>query len=51
MTSLPSGWKNMTAVRVVVRRFRSPDADLDRYVPDDPEDVGLLVQMMVGPVP
>jgi Immunity protein 8 len=36
-------------VRAVVRRFHSPDADLDRYLPDDPEDVGLLVQMMVGP--
>jgi hypothetical protein len=36
-------------VRAVVRRFHSPDADLDRYVPDDPEDVGLLVQLMVGP--
>jgi Immunity protein 8 len=36
-------------VRAIVRRFHSPDADLDRYVPDDPQDVGLLVQMMVGP--
>lgn len=32
-----------------VRRFHSPDADLNRYVPDDPEDVGLLVQIMAGP--
>jgi hypothetical protein len=37
------------AMRAVVRRFHSPDADLDRYVPDDREDVGLLVQMLVGP--
>ena len=36
-------------MRAVVHRFHSPDADLDRYVLDDPEDVGLLVQMMVAP--
>lgn len=36
-------------MRAVVHRFHSPDADLDRYVPDDAEDVGLLVQMMAGP--
>lgn len=36
-------------MRAVVRRFHSPDADLESYVPDDPEDVGLLVQLMVGP--
>jgi Immunity protein 8 len=37
------------AVRAGVRRFHSPDAELDFYVPEDSEDVGLLVQMMVGP--
>jgi hypothetical protein len=36
-------------VRAVVRGFHSPDGDLDRYVPGDPEDVGLLVQVMAGP--
>lgn len=36
-------------MRAVVHRFHSPDADLDHFVPDDPEDVGLLVQMVVGP--
>jgi hypothetical protein len=36
-------------VRATVRRFHSPDADLETYVPSDPEDVGLLVQIMAGP--
>lgn len=32
-----------------VRRFHSPDCDLETYVPDDPVDVGVLVQIIVGP--
>ncbi len=36
-------------MRAAVRRFHSPDADLDTYVPDDPEDAGALVQIMAGP--
>ena len=36
-------------MRAAVRGFHSPDADLDSFVPQDPEDIGLLVQMVVGP--
>lgn len=36
-------------MRATVRRFHSPDVDLEPYVPDDPLDFGLLVQVMVGP--
>lgn len=36
-------------MRAVVHRFHSPDADLESFVPQDPKDVGLLVQIMAGP--
>jgi Immunity protein 8 len=36
-------------MRASVRRLHSPDADLGTYVPEDPEDVGILVQIMAGP--
>lgn len=36
-------------MKATVRRFHSPDADFDTYSPNDPEDVGLLVQIMAGP--
>lgn len=36
-------------VKATVRRFHSPDADLASFTPSDPEQVGMLVQMMVGP--
>lgn len=35
-------------MNAVVRRLHSPDVDLTTYVPDDPEDVGVLVQIMAG---
>jgi len=36
-------------MRALVRSFVSPDAlDLDSYVPDDPEDDAIFVQVMVG---
>jgi immunity protein 8 of polymorphic toxin system len=36
-------------MKAIVRRFHSPDAlDLDNYVPDDPEDDAILLQVMVG---
>ena len=36
-------------MRAVVHRFHSPDAlDLDSYVPDDPADDAILLQVMVG---
>lgn len=36
-------------MRAVVHGFHSPDADLETFVPEDPEDVSLLVQIMAGP--
>lgn len=36
-------------MKTSVRRLHSPDVDLETYVPDDPEDVGVLVQIMAGP--
>ncbi|HEV2885883.1 MAG TPA: immunity 8 family protein [Jatrophihabitans sp.] len=36
-------------MRAVIRRLHSPDADLDTYLPIDPTDVGVLVQIMAGP--
>jgi hypothetical protein len=37
-------------MRATVRRFHSPDAlDLDSFVPNDPGDVAILIQAMVGP--
>lgn len=36
-------------MRAAVKRFHSPDADLEAYVPDDAGDVGVLVQVMAGP--
>jgi hypothetical protein len=37
-------------MRAVIRRFHSPDAlDLDSYVPADPADDAILLQVMVGP--
>jgi hypothetical protein len=32
-----------------VRRFHSPDADLETFEPEDVRDVQVLVQIMVGP--
>lgn len=36
-------------MRATVRRFHSPDVDLPSFRPVDPQGVGVLVQMMVGP--
>lgn len=36
-------------MRAVVRRLHSPDVDLDSYSPEDPAEVGVLVQVIVGP--
>ena len=36
-------------MRATVRSLHSPDVDLDHFVPDDPEDVGVLIQVFVGP--
>ena len=37
-------------MRAVIRQFHSPDAlDLDHYVPNDPKDDAILLQVMVGP--
>jgi hypothetical protein len=36
-------------MRATVHRFHSPDVDLYTFSPGDPEDVGLLVQIMAGP--
>lgn len=36
-------------MRAEVRYFHSPDCDLEQFVPEDPADVGVLVQILVGP--
>lgn len=36
-------------MRATVHRLHSPDVDLDAYSPQDPADVGVLVQIMAGP--
>lgn len=36
-------------MRATVRRFHSPDADLATFVPSDPRDVAVLIQIMAGP--
>jgi Immunity protein 8 len=36
-------------MKATVRRLHSPDVDLESFAPEDPEDFGLLVQLMVGP--
>lgn len=36
-------------MRAAVRRFHSPDADLDTFRPADPADFAVLVQAMLAP--
>jgi hypothetical protein len=36
-------------MRATVRGFHSPDEDLESFAPQDPSDVGLFVQVLVGP--
>jgi hypothetical protein len=36
-------------MRANVRHFHSPDEDVYTYAPEDPFDIHLLVQIMVGP--
>ncbi len=36
-------------MKPTVRSLHSPDADLETYVPEDPRDVGVLVQIFAGP--
>lgn len=36
-------------MRATVRRFHSPDVDLETFAPDDPSDVEVLIQIMAGP--
>jgi hypothetical protein len=36
-------------MRAEVRRFDSPDGDVASYVPEDPFDVRVFIQMVVGP--
>jgi hypothetical protein len=36
-------------MKAAVRRLHSPDADLSTFRPDDPDDVGILVQVIAGP--
>ena len=36
-------------MRATVRRLQSPDVDLDTFEPDDPENVGILIQIIAGP--
>jgi hypothetical protein len=36
-------------MRAAVRSFVSPDADLEAFSPEDPDDFTVLVQVIVGP--
>lgn len=36
-------------MRASVRRLHSPDADFEAFEPEDPENVGILVQIIAGP--
>jgi hypothetical protein len=36
-------------MKATIRSLHSPDVDLDQFLPDDPEDVGVLIQVLVGP--
>jgi hypothetical protein len=36
-------------LKAAVRRFHSPDADLETYLPEDARDVEVLVQIIAGP--
>lgn len=48
-----AAWKSdrlgLSPVRASVRRFHSPDVDLEAYQPEDPTDVHVLVQLIAGP--
>ena len=35
-------------MRAVVKGFHSPDVDLETFAPDDVDDFGILLQIMVG---
>jgi hypothetical protein len=36
-------------MRATVRHLHSPDVDLDAFEPEDPENVGILIQIIAGP--
>lgn len=36
-------------MKPILKRLHSPDADVERFTPDDPDNFGLLVQLMIGP--
>lgn len=36
-------------MKAELKRIHSPDADLDVYYPDDPENFSLFLQLMIGP--
>jgi hypothetical protein len=36
-------------MKATVRSMHSPDVDLENFLPEDPEDVGALIQLLVGP--
>jgi hypothetical protein len=36
-------------MKATVRSIHSPDVDLESFLPEDPENVGVLIQMLVGP--
>jgi Immunity protein 8 len=39
----------MPPIRATIRRFHSPDVDVEAYEPADPADAGFLLQLIVGP--
>ena len=36
-------------MRAKIKRFHSPDVDLNSFAPEDPTKVGFVLQLMVGP--
>ena len=36
-------------MKAELKRIHSPDADLDVYYPEDPENFSLFLQLMIGP--
>jgi hypothetical protein len=55
---VPRGtWQNNGHLDIVdpwmeatIRYLHSPDVDMETFIPDDPTDIGILIQIIAGPV-